>query len=115
MTQRIWVVRTSAAAKADFKDILRWTRDRFGTPQAQAYLKTLTLALEALCAGPQVAGSQLRSDIGPDIYTLHVARQGRHGRHFLVFRARPVQDQPVLELLRILHDSMDMKRHLPLH
>ncbi|TXT37321.1 MAG: plasmid stabilization system protein RelE [Comamonadaceae bacterium] len=115
MTQALWVVRTSAAAKADFKDILRWTRDRFGTQQAQVYLETLTLAMEDLCAGPQVAGSTVRSDIGPDIYTLHVARKGRHGRHFLVFRAKPVQDPPVLELLRLLHDSMDMKRHLPLH
>jgi toxin ParE1/3/4 len=115
MTQALWAVRTSAAAKADFKDILRWTRDRFGTQQAQVYLETLTLALEDLCAGPQGVGCTLRSDIGPDIYTLHVARKGRHGRHFLVFRVRPLQDQPVLELLRILHDSMEMKRHLPLH
>jgi toxin ParE1/3/4 len=38
-----------------------------------------------------------------------VAREGRRGRHFVLFRAGPEQ---TIEVLRILHDAMDLSRHL---
>ncbi|NBU77128.1 MAG: type II toxin-antitoxin system RelE/ParE family toxin, partial [Planctomycetes bacterium] len=40
---------------------------------------------------------------------LHVARQGRAGRHFVVFRAAGSD----IDVLRLLHESMDLPRHLP--
>ena len=44
------------------------------------------------------------------VATLHVARHGRKGRHQLVFRV----DETVclIEILRVLHDSTDLQRHL---
>ena len=45
--------------------------------------------------------------------TLHVARKGRKGRHFVVFRVARDPDHDVIEVLRLLHDSMDLQRHLP--
>lgn len=49
-------------------------------------------------------------DIAPGIRTLHVARQGRKGRHLVMFRVAP---ERVIEVLRLLHDSMDLSRHWP--
>ena len=113
MSLNFWVVRNTLAANEDFKGIKRWTSHHFGAIQAVAYSQTIIESLKDLCAGPQVVGCKLRDDIGPDIYTLHVARKGRHGRHFLLFRADSAKHQ--IDILRILHDSMDVQRHLPLH
>lgn len=113
MEQDRWLVRTTGAAKQDFSKILLWTADQFGAAQAQVYLETLTQALEDLCAGPDIAGSKMRREIAPDLYTLHVGRKKRKGRHFLLFRVRRLDHQKVIEVIRILHDSMDLTRHLP--
>ena len=51
-----------------------------------------------------------RDEIIPGIRTLHVERHGRRGRHFLVYRAA---DGQTVEIGRILHDRMDLQRHLP--
>jgi len=113
VNQPLWSVRDTSAANADFKGIKRWTSHHFGATQAATYAQTIIESLQDLCAGPQVPGCKLRDDIGPDIYTLHVARKGRHGRHFLLFRADSAKQQ--IDILRILHDSMDLPRHLTLH
>lgn len=89
--------------------ILAWTRSQFGSRQAQAYARTLSRALQALGEGPDVAGARQRDDLGQDIRVLHVARQGRHGRHFVVFRTG---GKHAIDVLRILHDSMDLARHV---
>lgn len=113
MGTAIWTVRLSAAAEADYKNILHWTVDNFGPEQARVYAVTLSSALKALCAGPGIVGVKTGSEIGTDICTLHVARKGRKGRHFVMFRVSSVQGQKVIDVLRLLHDSMDLKRHLP--
>ena len=109
----IWAVRLSNAAGADYKKILRWTVDNFGLEQARVYAATLSSALKDLCAGPSIAGVKRRTEIGADICTLHVARKGRKGRHFIMFRVSNVKGQKVIDVLGLLHDSMDLKRHLP--
>jgi len=110
---RAWSVRLTATAEGDFQDILHWTVERFGEAQARAYAKTLTSALESLSAGPQVIGARARNDIAKGLFTLHVARHGRKGRHFVMFRTGKGTDQKVVEVLRLLHDAMDLARHLP--
>ena len=54
-----------------------------------------------------------REDIGLGIRTLHVARRGRKGPHLVVFRVAPPPNEQVIDVLRLLHDSMDLPRHLP--
>ncbi len=110
---RSWPVRLTAAAEADFEDILRWTVGRFGEAQARIYAETLSRALEALAGGPNVIGAKARDDIAQGLFTLHVARQGRKGRHFVVFRIGDDQGRQVIEVLRLLHDAMDLRHHLP--
>lgn len=113
MAENTWTVRLSAAAEADFRQILRWTVDNFGSAQARAYADTLSSALKALSAGPSVIGVKERPEIGSNIWTLHVARNGRKGRHFIMFRVAGAQDSKVIDVLRLLHDGMDLERHLP--
>jgi toxin ParE1/3/4 len=87
--------------------------ENFGSAQARSYADTLSSALNALGAGPSIAGVKERPEIGNNIRTLHVARNGRKGRHFVMFRISSIQGSDVIDVLRLLHDSMDLERHLP--
>lgn len=103
MTQ-VWTVRLGQQAEQDYVEILKWTAKSFGERQAITYSETMALAIEALESGPDVLGARARDDIQPGIRTLHVARQGRAGRHFVVFRVAGLD----IDVLRLLHDSMDL-------
>lgn len=105
----VWRVRLADQAEQDLVAITMWTVENFGARQAEAYAETLSLAIEALHDGPDVLGCVVRAEIGPGLRTLHVARQGRKGRHFVVFSVSPEQ---TIDVLRVLHDSMDFSRHL---
>jgi toxin ParE1/3/4 len=110
MSGRRWRVRLGAVAELDFANILKWTTDNFGARQSRIYGDTLIRAISELADGPDLAGSKARDDIMSGLRTLHVARHGRRGRHFLLYR---IADGQVLEIGRILHDQMDLQRHLP--
>lgn len=106
-----WTVRLSETAQRDFQEIIHWTAERFGEIQANVYAGVLISAIQELHTGPRVAGVKTRGDIGRGILTLHVARAGRKGRHFLMLRVGGDQEN-VIEVVRILHDAMDLPRHL---
>ena len=106
---RIWELRLSSAAEADLDDIVFWTTDRFGETQARAYENILRKAILSLREGPSRAGSRSRPDIGPRLNTLHTARLSNRARHFIFFEQ--VGDDRI-EVVRILHDGMDFRRHL---
>lgn len=107
---RQWTVRLTASAENDFQQIVDWTLDQFGDAQALAYAETLALALAALSDGPAVAGVRRRDEIAKGLRSLHIGRQGRKGRHFIMFRV--AADDRAIEVLRLLHDSMDLPRHI---
>ncbi len=109
----IWTERLSAAAEVDYREILHWTKERFGPAQARVYAGTLTSALMELSAGPAISGAKERPAIGANIRTLHVSRKGRKGRHFVLYRVAQLPQQNVIDVLRLLHDGMDLARHLP--
>jgi len=109
-----WPVRLAAAAQDDFQEILRWTAEQFGEEQARIYAQALSAALEEPSTGPKPIGALARSDIAKGLFTLHVARHGRRGRHLVMFRIGHDQRGDVIEVLRLLHDAMDLLRHLPL-
>src|SRR5262245_27939694 len=110
MALRQWRVRLGAVAELDFANILKWTTEKFGARQARIYHDTLMQAVGELSSGPDVPGSRARDEIMPGLRALHVARHGRRGRHFLLYRA---VEGRIIEIGRILHDQMDLKRHLP--
>lgn len=110
MTQARWRIRLGAEAEMDFARILEYTRDTFGQRQFDVYRATLLEAIAALEAGPDVLGSIAREEILPKLRTLHIARRGRRGRHFIMYRAASGE---VIEVVRILYDGMDLARHIP--
>jgi toxin ParE1/3/4 len=110
MAERTWRVRLGAAAELDFANIVKWTAENFGAGQSRFYQKTLIQAIGELAEGPDLAGSKARDEIVPGLRTVHVARHGRRGSHFLMYRVAP---KTTIEIVRILHDRMDLQRHLP--
>lgn len=107
-----WAVHVGTTAQNDFTETVAWTAKHFGKRQATAYAQTLIAAMNALHAGPRIPGAREREEIGKGIYTLHVARMGRKGRHFVMFRVVDGVAREI-EVLRLLHDAMDLTRHLP--
>ncbi len=105
--RKVWTVRLGQQAEQDYLEILQWTAKTFGEGQASTYAETIALAIEALGDGPEILGARAREDIQPGVRTLHVARQGRAGRHFVVFRSTGSD----IDVLRLLHDEMDLPRH----
>jgi len=110
MADRRWRVRLGAAAEVDFANILKWTSENYGARQSHVYRNTLVQAISELTEGPNIAGSRARDEITAGLRTLHVMRRGRRGSHFLMYRAAP---NSTIEIVRILHDRMDLRRHIP--
>ena len=113
MTETNWRVRLSGPAQEDIREIYRWTVGRFGVAQADAYLSLINEALDALREGPQTLGVRPRSEIATGLHTFHVGRNDRRGRHLILFRVGEHNGRPLVAVGRILHDSMDIVRHLP--
>jgi toxin ParE1/3/4 len=113
VTSRIWKVRLSTTAKADVEQIVARSANVFGDVQARIYAETIFLALKTLEDGPDCVGVKSRPDIGVGLFTLHVARNRRRGRHIVLFRVEEKPEQSVIVVLRVLHDAMDPARHLP--
>jgi len=105
MAERKWRVRLGAAAEVDFANILRWTTENFGARQSRVYRDILVQTIAELADG-----SRARDEIMAGLRTLHVARRGRRGSHFLMYRVAP---KSTIEIVRILHDRMDLWRHVP--
>ena len=110
MAGRTWRVRLGAAAELDFANILKWTTENFGARQSRVYRDVLVRTIGELADGPDAAGSKARDEVMPGLRTLHVARRGRRGSHFLMYR---VASNSTIEIVRILHDRMDLQRHVP--
>ncbi len=108
MTDRHWTVRLSGVAEADYDDILRWTAGRFGAAQAVSYAELLAATLARLERGPNIPGARPRDEIGAGLRALHV---GRRGRHIILFRVGS-EAARTIDVLRILHDAMDLARHV---
>ena len=106
----VWIVRLTDQATLDVENILDWTYEQFGLLQMEAYTDVINDAIEAMIEGPKLIDVRKCSELGNDLATLHVARHGRKGRHQLVFRVN--HSESLIEVLRILHDSMDLVRHL---
>jgi toxin ParE1/3/4 len=100
----------TGAAESDFERIIEWTVERFGEAQALIYAEALSRGIEALVEGPSSLGAKQHDEILKGLHSLHVDRQDREGRHFVMLRIAAEGD--AIEVLRLLHDSMDLPRHL---
>ncbi|EJB8386711.1 type II toxin-antitoxin system RelE/ParE family toxin [Pseudomonas aeruginosa] len=109
--------RISHDAQADIVDILRFTHNRFGDAARQRYQALIGAALETVATDPQ-QGSISREELGAGLRSIHLVycrsmpNVGKvvRPRHFVFYRMATDQ---VLEVVRVLHDSMDLDQHLP--
>jgi len=90
----------SPAAQADLDSIWGYTATHWGEAQAENYLRRIEAACEALADGALVSQSADNIRAG--------YRRASVGSHVLFFRFQA----GVVEIIRILHQSMDVERHL---
>jgi toxin ParE1/3/4 len=112
--------RLSALAELDIETILEWTHEQFGDKARVRYEALLIRAIMDVTERPERAGSRDRSEIAASARTYHLRHSrdrvkkgvGRvqQPRHFLLYRT--AKDGHV-EIGRVLHDGMDLARHLP--
>ncbi|HEV3116855.1 MAG TPA: type II toxin-antitoxin system RelE/ParE family toxin [Gemmataceae bacterium] len=107
-------------AQRDIVNILAWTQENFGPQTLKRYARLIETAIEEIAADPNCAGSVRRPEIAEDCRTYHLfhsrKRAGTRGnrvrkpRHLLLYR---VAGAGVVEIGRVLHDSVDLEQHLP--
>jgi toxin ParE1/3/4 len=107
----------TAKGRRDLSSILATSRVLFGLDAQRRYRALLQQALADLGADPERPGVNQPSGVSADILTYHSRlsvtrtpfgdRVGKP-RHVVVFRVR----RDLVEVVRILHDAMDVPRHL---
>ncbi len=106
-------------ARRDIAAIIRWSVRHFGEPAARRYESLILQGLRDIAADPERAGSVSRPELmveGAHTYHLSLSRSRMSSpkvkipRHVLLYRCpRP----GIVELARVLQDSRDLSRHLP--
>lgn len=112
-----YIVTVTAPAERDLQDIFLWSETEFGNSAADRYEALMAQALADVGENPYRSGAKHREDILSGAYTYHLAFSRDHvlenrvksPRHFLVYRVIANR----VEILRILHDSRDLDRHIP--
>ena len=90
----------SEEAQNDLKEISRYTRENWGNKQVKYYLVELAAGFENLARSPKLG--KARDEIEKGIRSFPVAR------HIIFYRT----GTECIEIARVLHASMDIKRHL---
>ena len=106
-------------AERDIEAILEWSHEHFGERGRLRYEALLARAIIDVVADPSAA-SHARPEIAAAARTYHLRHSRDHvnpaigkvrqPRHFLLYR---LCDDGRVEIGRVLHDSLDLKRHLP--
>jgi toxin ParE1/3/4 len=112
--------RLAAAARIDIAQLLIHTERHFGTVALQRYQALLVTALRDLAGDPERIGSVARPELGKALRSYHL-RHGRgraaqgstavhRPRHLLLYRM-PAPN--LIDIVRVLHDAVEVERHLP--
>jgi toxin ParE1/3/4 len=103
-------LRFSRAAIRDMEAVLAYTLERFGERKCEQYKFLIRQALADVAADPHHHNARHRPEIHPDARTFHISRRGKPARHFLLYR---ITAEHYVDIGRLLHDSMELNRHLP--
>lgn len=87
-------------AARDFKDIWAYTAQQWGEAQADQYLRDIDREIQGLLKFPEM---------GTSCDAVRTNYRALHVRSHLVFYLRTGQ---CLEIVRVLHESMNVKSHL---
>jgi toxin ParE1/3/4 len=112
--------RISRSAQADIVDLLAWTESNFGEIARLRYEQLLAMGLRDIAADPGRINSISRPDLGQHVRSYHLRNsreraRTEHGivvrpRHFLLYRLARAD---LIGVGRVLHDAMEVERHLP--
>jgi len=110
------------SAKADIREVLDWSLEKFGIEAARRYRVLLKQAFIDIGDNPERPGSQQRPELAQGVLVYHFcfsrdrAKSGlgvvRSPRHFVIYRSRE-SHKNVIDVARILHDGRDLRPHLP--
>ena len=117
-------LRITRTARDDIEDLLAWSQERFGVAARQRYERLLSRALLDIAEDLARPGVKARPELGTDVFSYHLffsrARAAERAgpatgrvlrpRHFIVGR---LAEPGLVDILRVLHDSMEVSRHLP--
>jgi toxin ParE1/3/4 len=102
-------VRFSRHALQDIDEVLAHTLAQFGPRKFEEYQELIRQAMTDIAGDPNAHPARRRAEIHPDARTFHIGRRGKRARHFLLYYV--ASDQRI-HIGRLLHDSMDLRRHL---
>jgi toxin ParE1/3/4 len=110
--------RLSEAAENDIIEILVWSQTQFGEAARLRYQQLILAGLNDIAADPSRPGSIDRPELGDGVRSWHLrnsrdrARRAegvvRRPRHFIIYRAIVAH----IVIGRILHDAMELERHM---
>jgi len=111
--------RLTYPARFDIREILVRSELDHGVAASRRYERLIATALHDIAAEPERNGSMARPELGAGVRTWHLrgsrerARQWdgvvRRPRHFLIYKAI---DPQIVAVGRVLHDAMELRRHL---
>ncbi len=112
--------RIPAPTQSDIVDILSHCQIQFGTTARQRYQDLILTALEDIANTPNRIGSSFRDEIAPGLKSFHLYHSRKRAatskglvqrpRHIIFYR---LADDQVIEIVRLLHDALEVRLHLP--
>lgn len=112
--------RLSMPALKDVAGILAYTEEKFGQEARERYQALIATAIMDLAADPERLGSRALPELGEGVrmYHLRHSREQARTRFGLVYAPRHIvvyrrTSPDLVEIGRILHDAMDIARHVP--
>ncbi|WP_182348314.1 type II toxin-antitoxin system RelE/ParE family toxin [Tomitella gaofuii] len=108
--------RLTRAAQDDIISILAWSHERFGEEARKRYEAVIATAIRDAAAPGAGIGRRDRPELGEGVFSRHLMQSRTRSpggtvhrpRHFLICR----EDRGVLVVGRVLHDAMELRRHL---
>lgn len=96
-------IRLTELADADLIGIYIYTHNSWGEPQAIKYTNALKAAFDKIAENPIRIGTVDRSEVRPGYRSYH------QQRHLIFYRVVG----NTVEIVRLLHDSMNVTQHFP--
>lgn len=108
--------RLARAAEEDIVSILAWSQENFGEQARERYEALIATALRDAAGADGASSPTPRPELGEGVLSWHLARSRgrspggrvRHPRHLILC----LRDGDIMVVGRILHESMDLHRHV---
>lgn len=109
----------SPTALRDIEAALQWSETNLGSEATDRYAALIDCSIKDIADTPKRSGSRVCEDVSSDLRIYHLWHSRRRvplqpgrvkkPRHFLLYRVISTQ---TVELVRVLHDNMDVERHV---